>query len=67
MLKFQEQQNRVSASNDFFRGLSKDADLVMDGDLLMVSMSDVTLCFVVMIPSFVLRRFFLFFPNNRNR
>lgn len=37
VLKFQEQQNRVSASNDFFRGLSKDADLVMDGDLLMVS------------------------------
>lgn len=37
VLKFQEAQNRVSASNDFFRGLSKEADLVMDGDLLMVS------------------------------
>ena len=36
VLKFQEAQNRVSASNDFFRGLSKEADLVMDGDLLMV-------------------------------
>lgn len=36
VLKFQEQQNKVSASNDFFRGLSKDADLVMDGDLLKV-------------------------------
>ncbi|CAB1111828.1 unnamed protein product [Ectocarpus sp. CCAP 1310/34] len=35
VLKFQEAQNRVSASNDFFRGLSKEADLVMDGDLLM--------------------------------
>ncbi|CAM9797019.1 unnamed protein product [Scytosiphon promiscuus] len=35
VLKFQEAQSRVSASNDFFRGLSKEADLVMDGDLLM--------------------------------
>lgn len=37
VLKFQEQQNKVSASNDFFRGMSRDADLVVDGDLLMVS------------------------------
>lgn len=36
VLKFQEAQSRVSASNDFFRGLSREADLVMDGDLLMV-------------------------------
>lgn len=37
VLKFQEAQNRASATNDFFRGMSKEADLVMDEDLFMVS------------------------------
>lgn len=37
VMKFQHEQSKVSASNDFFRVLSQDADLIMDGDLLVVS------------------------------
>ena len=36
VLKFQHEQDKVSASNEFFRGLSKEADLILDGDVIMV-------------------------------
>lgn len=52
VLKFQEAQSRVSASNDFFRGLSKEADLVMDGDLLMVRVGSCTV-FIISCPATV--------------
>lgn len=44
VIKFEEQQNKVSASNDFFHGLSRDADLVVDWDLLQVTPFEKNFC-----------------------